>query len=408
MVKLVVTADNHLSRYYAKMTVPRLEERRRTLRRAFRRAVDYAVARRADFFLQAGDLFDTVDPRNAERQFVADCLAELRDAGVVALAVGGNHDTPRQTTEHGGYSAAGVYDRLGGLRLFSRPDAIEYALFERAGQRIAIGGLSWDPLRGYGEDPLDGLQFEDPPDGRPEWKLLLLHGSLEGHVFPGAAEPIFRRESLARVDADCFLIGHVHARTHFAIEGRHVIVPGATERMVHDEFPHDPGFVVVELHRGHELRHTWVTHPAQPRARVHVSAAELIPEPRGLRPAGETAAQVLLRRVEEASHLESITVLALGGPPDQPDSLPREVYVELDLPVVQERGGELNFCFEIDTSGLRLEDEFGQTATRGLRLSQVEEIEAAVAALRAEAQTERDLEVLARARGLILAYYDQP
>jgi hypothetical protein len=51
-VTLVVTADNHLNRYHAKMPVARLEERRRWLRRAFRRAVDGAIERRADFFLQ--------------------------------------------------------------------------------------------------------------------------------------------------------------------------------------------------------------------------------------------------------------------------------------------------------------------------------------------------------------------
>ena len=105
-VRAVVTADNHLNRYYAKMPIGRLEERRRRLRRAFRNAVDRAIALQADFFLQCGDLFDTVDPRNAERAFVARCLADLREAGVAALAVGGNHDSPRQSTDHGGFLAA--------------------------------------------------------------------------------------------------------------------------------------------------------------------------------------------------------------------------------------------------------------------------------------------------------------
>src|SRR3712207_3061265 len=42
-IRLVVTADNHLNRYHAKMPVQRLEERRRRLRPAFRRAVDRAI-----------------------------------------------------------------------------------------------------------------------------------------------------------------------------------------------------------------------------------------------------------------------------------------------------------------------------------------------------------------------------
>ena len=128
-VRAVVTADNHLNRYHAKMPASRLEERRRWLRRAFRKAVDKAIEIKAEFFLQCGDLFDTVDPRNAERSFVASCLADLRAAGVVALAVGGNHDSPRQSTEQGGYLAADLYARMGGLRLFAEPNEIAYETF---------------------------------------------------------------------------------------------------------------------------------------------------------------------------------------------------------------------------------------------------------------------------------------
>src|SRR5687768_11279294 len=112
------------------MPVARLDERRRWLRRAFRKAVDYAIEQRADFFLQCGDLFDSVDPRNSERLFVAECLSDLKSAGVLALAVGGNHDTPRQSTEHGGYLAADLYARLGGLRLFVESHEIAYESFE--------------------------------------------------------------------------------------------------------------------------------------------------------------------------------------------------------------------------------------------------------------------------------------
>ncbi len=266
-VRAVVTADNHLNRYHAKMPVQRLEERRRRLRRAFRHAVDHAIDLRADFFLQCGDLFDNVDPRNAERSFVAGCLADLREAGVLALAVGGNHDSPRQSTDQGGFLAADLYARLGGLRLFGESDRVEYDVFERQGLRIAIGGVCWNAAAMYGDDPLAGLEFPDPAEGRPDWKLLLMHASLEGHTFPGAFEPVVKRETIAGLDADYLLVGHVHARTHFRVGGTHVLVPGATERMYFGEFAHDPGFVVLDLDAAGRAEHRWVTFPAQPRCR---------------------------------------------------------------------------------------------------------------------------------------------
>ena len=400
-IKLVVTADNHLGRYHAKMPVSRLDERRTWLRRAFRRAVDAAIAERADFFLQCGDLFDTVDPRNSERLFVAACLSDLREAGVLALAVGGNHDTPRQSTEHGGYLAAHLYDRLGGLRLFGESHEIAYDLFERDDMRVAIGGLCWDARSSFGEDPLEGKPFPNPPDGRPDWKVLLTHASIEGHTFPGSFEPVISRESIAQLDADLLLVGHVHTRTQLELGGTHVLVPGATERMYHDEFGHDPGFLVVELHAGGRLTHRWASHPAQPRCRITVTGSEITPQPKGFRPPEETATDVLLRRIAEQRNPECITTLVLEG------SVPREVYAELDFARVQEVGTEGSFFFDVDTTLLEPENELGEGSSRGLRLSQVEELQETAVQLRDSAVSDHERRLVELGLGQVLAHYQR-
>jgi len=400
-VTLVVTADNHLNRYHAKMPVARLEERRRWLRRAFRRVVDAAIALKADFFLQCGDLFDSVDPRNAERSFVAACLADLREAGITALAIGGNHDSPRQSTDHGGFLAADLYTRLGGLRLFSAAEQIDYDVFERDGMRVAIGGLCWDPRSSFGEDPLAGKPFGDPPDGRADWKLLMAHASLEGHTFPGAFEPVISRQSIAELDADVLLAGHVHARTYFEVGGTHVIVPGATERMYLDEFGHDPGFLVVELDRQRRMRHRWETFRAQPRCRIAVTGHELTPRPYGLRPPEVDPTDVLVQRVEEQRDAECITTLALEG------RLAREVYAQIDLARVQEAGAAASFFFEIDTTMLEPESELGQGSSRGLRLSQAEELQETAVQLRDGAVSEGERRLVELGLARVLAHYHQ-
>ena len=398
-VKLVVTADNHLGRYHAKMPISRLDERRAWLRRAFRRAVDTAIEQRADFFLQCGDLFDTVDPRNSERLFVAGCLADLKAAGVVALAVGGNHDTPRQSTEHGGYLAAHLYERLGGLRLFGETHEVAFDVFERDGMRVAIGGLCWDARSSFGEDPLEGKPFPDPADGRPDWKILLTHASLEGHTFPGSFEPVISRRSIAELDADLLLVGHVHARTQLELGGTQVLVPGATERMYHDEFGHDPGFLVVELHRPKKIEHRWITHPAQPRCRITVTGSEITPQPKGFRPPEETATDVLLRRITEQRDPECITTLVLEG------RVPREVYAELDFARVQEVGNESSFFFDLDTTQLEPENELGEASSRGLRLSQVEELQETAVQLRDAAVSENERRLVELGLQQALAHY---
>ena len=400
-VRAVVTADNHLNRYHAKMPAARLEERRKVLRRAFRRAVDHAIQVKADFFLQCGDLFDNVDPRNAERSFVAGCLADLRDAGVTALAVGGNHDVPRQSTEQGGYLAADLYARLGGLRLFGEPDAVQYEVFEREGLRIAVGGLCWNASSSFGEDPLEEIGFPDPPEGRADWKLLLMHANVEGHTYPGAFEPVIKRETIAHLDADYLLLGHVHARTHFQVGGTHVLVPGATERMYFEEFGHDPGFLVLELGPQGHSRHEWVTFRAQPRCRLKVTAHELSPEPFGLRPPEQDPTEFILERLRARGDADCLATLALEG------VLPREVYRALDLNLVQEEGAKLFFFFDIDTSQLQLQDEFGQTGERGVRLSQVDELRVTAAAMRDAAQSSQERRTVERALHHVLALYGQ-
>src|SRR5215467_12379283 len=94
VITIVLTSDNHLG-YAATGQSPRKrEEHRQRLRHAFQQATDFAVGQGVDLFIQAGDLFATSRPDEQDRSFVAARLAQLRQAGVRAFAVGGMHDTP--------------------------------------------------------------------------------------------------------------------------------------------------------------------------------------------------------------------------------------------------------------------------------------------------------------------------
>ena len=112
IIRVILTADNHLSAYSPKLSPTKLAERRRRLGLAFKQVIDAAIERRAHLFIQAGDLFDSVDPRNRERDFVAEQLMRLQSAGTHTFGVSGNHDTPRQKTEQGGFAPQNIYHRL--------------------------------------------------------------------------------------------------------------------------------------------------------------------------------------------------------------------------------------------------------------------------------------------------------
>src|SRR5712691_6082866 len=97
VITVVLTADNHLG-YTAFGQAPRKrEERQQRLRHAFQQATDFAVGQGVDLFIQAGDLFDMTTPDERDRSFVAERLAQLRQAGIRTFALGGVHDTPADT-----------------------------------------------------------------------------------------------------------------------------------------------------------------------------------------------------------------------------------------------------------------------------------------------------------------------
>src|SRR5690242_13002972 len=121
IVTVVFTADNHLG-YTAFGQQPRKrEERQQRLRHAFQQATDFAIVQGVDLFIQAGDLFDTTAPGERDRSFVAAKLAQLKQAGVRAFALGGVHDTPSESQpllREANPAPLLSYARLGALHYF--------------------------------------------------------------------------------------------------------------------------------------------------------------------------------------------------------------------------------------------------------------------------------------------------
>lgn len=389
-IRIVLTSDNHLGRYYDHLAPRALETRRAWLRRGWEAAVACALQRHADLFLQAGDLFDTPDPRNAERVAVAEGLARLDAAGVGCYAICGNHDTPRQRTDHGGAAPQAVYAGLGRLELLAARGAIVTRGREIAGLRVALGGLTWDPTLPLDADPLVGQTWAVDADLR----VLLLHHSVEGHIYPGANEPILRQETLAAFPADALLVGHVHRHAHLTLAGRLVVVPGATERMTFGERDAAPGFVYLELVPGGVERLEHCPVPSQARHERSVDPATLD---------GDDVAAALLRQIEPLCHPEALVRVKLVG------AVSRATYHALDLAGARDFGAARCALFDLHADGLALADD-GWVATAdadagGVRLAPRDELAACADELLAAADpAEHDL--LLATRAAVLAAYD--
>lgn len=278
-VGVVATGDNHLSAYLPRLSPQRRAERRARLRAGFEAAVNAAIERRARLFLQLGDLFDTPTPSNEDRAFVAAALARLARAGIICAGIGGNHDTPRMLAEQGGAAPQRVYEALHGMRYFPRHDALVPALYTFDHVRVALAGLSNNPVAAPGCDPLSGVSIEDPDDalGQAQVALLLLHAGIEGMCRPSEGERIVSRASIEALPPvfSGIIAGHIHRFARERIGRRTAIVTGATERMEFGAPKDSSGFVWMELDETGVRRVEQMRVPEQPRADVLIPTARL-------------------------------------------------------------------------------------------------------------------------------------
>jgi DNA repair exonuclease SbcCD nuclease subunit len=418
IVRVILTADNHLSAYSPKLSPTRLAERRRRLRKACKQVVDAAIERRAHLFIQAGDLFDSVDPRNLERDFVAEQLMRLQSAGIHTFAVSGNHDTPRQKTEQGGFAPQNIYHRLNGMYYFASSDVLTPVELDVAGLRLALAGLSYHPGVVPGGDPLDHVGITDP-DGvltGADLGILILHAAIEGHAFPGEKETFVRRSSLARFEGfRVVLAGHVHAYDRFSIGDKAVVVCGATERMEFGQSEDRTGFVYLELTR-EGLRHAeQVPIKPQPRHVVTIRTTELwspqqpnTATPLNPSPTQESEVPVLsveeriIQKLDSYCTEEAMVRLNLEGP------ITREQYHLLDLRSIWLYGQQRAFSFEIDESRLFLINDLSQARVeRGERIAPREMLEAIAQEWMEQTGTSSERAILTKTRQWVLDRYDE-
>jgi exonuclease SbcD len=423
-IRVVLTADNHLSAYTPKLTPAKLAERRRRLAMAFKQTIDAAIACKTHLFIQAGDLFDSTDPRNQERKFVAEQLMRLRSAGIQVFSVSGNHDTPRQSTEQGGVAPHSIYHQLGAMHYFGSSDFLEPVRCNVGGLQLAVAGLSYHPGVPPGGDPLDHVQIVDPDAivASADLGILILHSAIEGHAFPGEMETFVRRSSLTHFDGfRVMLVGHVHTFAHFSIADKAVVICGATERMEFGQDEDKTGFVYLEL-TGSSLRHAeHMPIKPQPRHIVILRTTELWPSHHSngnvrtelvLEPEKEDAhtseapalsvTERILQQVEPFCTEDAMVRLILEGP------ITREQYHTLDIRSIWMYGQQRAFSFEVDESHLLLTSEFVHNdVERGERIAPRDVLETIAQEWMEQADTLDARAILTKTRQRVLDHYDE-
>jgi DNA repair exonuclease SbcCD nuclease subunit len=411
VITVVLTADNHLG-YAAHGQSPRKrEERRQRLRYAFQQATDFAVGQGVDLFVQAGDLFDTTSPDEQDRSFVAARLAQLRQAGIRAFALGGLHDTPASTQAIPAPQMS--YARLGALHYFPPHAASTDAgtsdmedaplvpvILDVRGVRIGICGLG--VLPGEEGDPLAHLRVDSEIE-RAALRLLILHAPVEGL---GTETPLMDTRALVHrssLEQQSFfryiLAGYHHGFRRLQIGESEVVMAGATQHVDFNDPTDDPGFVFLGL-AADGVR--WCKHIAVDALQLHrlvVRTTELWPAGDELQEAQPTA--LILERLQPLWSQDAQIHVRLEG------ELTRSQYHQLDLNAIRRIGEERSFALSIDDSALSfLPEQQAVSAETGERFSPREELVSLADEWIAQAQDEQERKALLITKEELLAALD--
>ena len=379
VITVVLTADNHLGFAAAGQGPRKREERKQRLRHAFQQATDFAIGQGVDLFIQAGDLFDTTSPDEQDRSFVATRLAQLRQAGVRAFALGGLHDTP--SGGQASHAPQISYDRLGAWHYFppqpqssadvragqeEASEDLAPVLLDIRGTRVGVCGLG--VTAGLEGDPLAQLRVDSEVE-RAAFALLVLHAPIEGFTADASdARALVSRASIEGQSAFRYILaGYHHGYRRAQIGSTEVVVAGATQHVDFHDPTDDPGFVFLGL-AADGIR--WCKHIAVDALHFHrlvVSTADLWPADEEASPGSPT--EVVLERLRPLCSADVLMHLRFEG------GLTRRQYHQLDLNAIRRIGEEQCFAFSIDESALAfLPEQQAVSAETGERFSPREEL----------------------------------
>lgn len=417
VITLVLLAHNHLG-YNALSQQPRKnEELQQRLRRAFQQATDFSAGQGVDLFIQAGDLFDTVTPSEQDRSFVAARLAQLRQAGVHAFAIGGSHDTPPDSAAQNLTAPQESYARLDALHYFP-PNAseLEPVLIEIRGVRVGLCGAG--ASAGSQGDPLAAVRVSSAVEGA-DISLLIAYAPIEGCSAPTPFLDTRAQISRASIEHQTafrvILNGFDQRYRHTRIGTCEVIAAGAAQQIVSldasdashmaEEISQDEGdeetdsgatgFVFIGL-AASGVR--WCRHiPVDTlyRRQLTLQTSELWSKERD----DSAATERILEQVLPLCDSEAVVHVRLEG------SLTRDQYHQLNFARIRRSVEDRCFALTIDDSALVFAPD-GEAGSEDERLSAREELIALADEWIAAAPDEQERDALRAAKEELVAAID--
>lgn len=237
-MKVAAIGDAHLGRSYYSFTTPEgINQRERDFEASFEAAVELALQQSPDLVVWLGDVFDHPRPTYRSFRVAQRALTRIRDHGIPAVVISGNHDTPRLPGTGSPYSA--LADTFPYVRFAHR---MAYERFEFSG--LVVHAV---PQMLTVEATLDALAEADCSRSQDRTNLLLTHPRVT-QIEPSHADINEIEVDMAALRSDFVLLGHYHFHTKI---DRGIWYAGSTDTFSFADNPERPkGIVVLDTDTG--------------------------------------------------------------------------------------------------------------------------------------------------------------
>lgn len=218
---------------------------------AFARVISDILTRDVDLVIHAGDVFHHTRPSWHTLAHFVKQMRRLEEAGIPAVVIAGNHDTPRLRTSGSLYSVMQL--SLPRVR-FMTGYATEEQPFPALD--LVVHGV-----------PHGSLINPDPPLILPESgkrNIVVTHGVATGAIMAGSREQgeTELRGNILTEDVDYVAMGHIHLRQTIGVNK---VYSGSTERTSWGDQGATPGYALVTLGAPGQIAQVeFVDTPARP------------------------------------------------------------------------------------------------------------------------------------------------
>lgn len=245
--------------------------------------IEFAVAKKVDMVIFAGDAYKNRDPNSTYRREFSWRIKELADRGIPVVLVPGNHDLPAVAHRA---SSIEVFDTLGVANTYVLDDYKLTTLSTRRGQPIQIAAMPYpliselvsdESYRGASLGALDHMVTQKLAEivqalADQARQQADVPAVLVGHFSVDSAEMgsergvmvgrdvVVPRSVLADPAWDYVALGHVHKHQDLNKDAQPPIVySGSVERIDFGEEREAKGWVLAEVARGH-TSYEFITH----------------------------------------------------------------------------------------------------------------------------------------------------